>query len=95
MRRFRRPATTLARSQKIPTRTVYGIAYSTLPTPGFRFHAWNEILFEEHWHALDPTWNQVVADATHTPRRPNPAALASAMQAQAIALTPTQTSYEI
>ena len=88
--------TTLARSQKIPTRTVYGIAYSTLPTPGFRFHAWNEILFEEHWHALDPTWNQVVADATHIPLDDQTlAALASAMQAQAIALAPTQTSYEI
>ncbi len=87
--------TTLARSQNIPTRTVYGIAYSTLPTPGFRFHAWNEILFEEHWHALDPTWNQVVADATHIPLDDQTlAALASAMQAQAIALTPTQTSYE-
>ena len=87
--------TTLARSQKIPTRTVYGIAYSTLPTPGFRFHAWNEILFEEHWHALDPTWNQVVADATHIPLDDQTlAALASAMQAQAIALTPTRTSYE-
>ena len=87
--------TTLARSQNIPTRTVYGIAYSTLPTPGFRFHAWNEILFEEHWHALDPTWNQVVADATHIPLDDQTlAALASAMQAQAISLTPTQTSYE-
>ena len=87
--------TTLARSQNIPTRTVYGIAYSTLPTPGFRFHAWNEILFEEHWHALDPTWNQVVADATHIPLDDQTlAALASAMQAKAIALTPTQTSYE-
>ena len=87
--------TTLARSQNIPTRTVYGIAYSTLPTPGFRFHAWNEILFEEHWHALDPTWNQVVADATHISLDDQTlAALASAMQAQAISLTPTQTSYE-
>ncbi|MEC8437579.1 MAG: transglutaminase domain-containing protein [Pseudomonadota bacterium] len=87
--------TTLARSQNIPTRTVYGIAYSTLPTPGFRFHAWNEILFEEHWHALDPTWNQVIADATHISLDDQTlAALASAMQAQAISLTPTQTSYE-
>ncbi len=87
--------TTLARSQNIPTRTVYGIAYSTQPTPGFRFHAWNEILFEEHWHALDPTWDQVVADATHIPLDDQTlAALASAMQAQAITLTPTQTSYE-
>ena len=87
--------TTLARSQNIPTRTVYGIAYSTLPTPGFRFHAWNEILFEEHWHALDPTWNQIVADATHISLDDQTlAALASAMQAQAISLTPTQTSYE-
>ena len=87
--------TTLARSQRIPTRTVYGIAYSALPTPGFRFHAWNEILFDGHWHGLDPTWNQVVADATHIPLDDQTmAALASAMQRQAIALTPTQTSYD-
>ena len=86
--------TTLARSQRIPTRTVYGIAYSALPTSGFRFHAWNEILYDGHWHGLDPTWNQVVADATHIPLDDQTmAALASAMQRQAIALTPTQTSY--
>jgi len=86
--------TTLARSQRIPTRTVYGIAYSALPSPGFRFHAWNEILYDGHWHGLDPTWNQVVADATHIPLDDQTmAALASAMQHQTIALTATQTSY--
>lgn len=86
--------TTVARSQRIPTRTVYGIAYSALPTPGFRFHAWNEILYDGYWHGLDPTWDQVVADATHIPLDDQTmAALASAMQRQAIALTPTQTAY--
>ena len=28
----------LARTEGIASRTVYGIAYSALPSPGFRFH---------------------------------------------------------
>ncbi|NCF45703.1 MAG: hypothetical protein GWP70_12935 [Proteobacteria bacterium] len=83
--------TTLARSQGIPSRTVYGVAYSALPTPGFRFHAWNQILHQHQWHALDPTWDQAVADATHIALDDQTlAALASAMQQQAIAFTPVQ-----
>ena len=83
--------TTLARSQGIASRTVYGVAYSTLPTPGFRFHAWNQILHQDQWHALDPTWDQAVADATHIALDDQTlAALASAMQQRAIAFTPVQ-----
>jgi transglutaminase-like putative cysteine protease len=83
--------TTLARSQGIASRTVYGVAYSALPTPGFRFHAWNQILHQNQWHALDPTWDQAVADATHIALDDQTrAALASAMQQRAIAFTPVQ-----
>lgn len=86
--------TTLARSQGIPSRTVYGVAYSALPNPGFRFHAWNEIWFEERWYSLDPTWDQSIADATHIPLDDQTlAALANAMQQKSVALTPVQWTY--
>ena len=86
--------TTLARTQDIPARTVYGIAYSATPTPGFRFHAWNEIHYGQRWHVLDPTWNQSVADATHIELDDQTlAAVASAMQRQSIVLATEQFSY--
>jgi hypothetical protein len=86
--------TTLARTQGIASRTVYGIAYSALPSPGFRFHAWNEILRSGQWHSVDPTWNQAVADATHIPLSDQTlAALASAMQRETIAFTPVKWGY--
>lgn len=86
--------TTLARSQGIASRTVYGIAYSPLPRPGFRFHAWNEIWHQQGWHALDPTWDQPRADATHIALDDQTlAALASAMQRQSVTLTPTVWTY--
>ena len=86
--------TTLARTQGIASRTVYGIAYSPLPEPGFRFHAWNEIWYDQGWHALDPTWDQSSADATHIAMNDQTmAAMASAMQRQSITLTPTAWGY--
>ena len=86
--------TTLARTEGIASRTVYGIAYSALPSPGFRFHAWNEILHNDQWHSVDPTWNQSVADATHIPLGDQTlAALANAMQREAIAFTPLTWDY--
>ena len=86
--------TTLARTQGIASRTVYGIAYSALPSPGFRFHAWNEILHNGLWYSADPTWNQALADATHIPLTDQTlAALASAMQRQTIAFTPVAWGY--
>jgi hypothetical protein len=59
--------TTLARAAGIPARTVIGLAYSDRPGPAFAFHAWNEVAVDGEWRAVDPTWNQVRADATHMP----------------------------
>ena len=59
--------TTLARSIGLPARTVFGLAYQAHPVPAFRFHAWNEIEANGRWLVVDPTWNQVAADATHLP----------------------------
>ena len=59
--------TTLARAAGYPARTVYGLAYRDGATPALMFHAWNEVYFEQRWHSVDPTWNQVDVDATHLP----------------------------
>lgn len=63
--------TTLARALEIPSRTVFGLAYAADDPPAFRFHAWNELLVDGHWRAVDPTWNQLRIDATHIPLPPN------------------------
>lgn len=59
--------TALARAAGIPTRTVVGLVYSDTfyGDPGFYYHAWVEVFEGKRWIALDPTWNQVPADATH------------------------------
>ncbi len=59
--------TTLARSLGLPSRTVFGLAYSAQEQPAFAFHAWNEVAVHNVWQAVDPTWNQTRVDATHLP----------------------------
>ncbi|MCZ6709891.1 MAG: transglutaminase-like domain-containing protein [Gammaproteobacteria bacterium] len=59
--------TTLARSLKIPARTVFGLAYDNSGSPAFAFHAWNEVSVDGVWQSVDPTWNQLRVDATHIP----------------------------
>ena len=56
--------TTLARASNLPARTVVGLAYDA-NNRVFAKHAWNEIAIDGWWMAVDPTWNQVRADATH------------------------------
>jgi len=61
--------TALARAAGIPTRTVVGLVFSEVyqakPEPGFYYHAWVEVFTGSDWVAIDPTWNQIPADATH------------------------------
>ena len=52
-----------ARSLKIPTRVVTGLVY--IQDVGFFYHAWAESYTGGSWLAVDPTLNQVPADATH------------------------------
>ena len=54
----------LARSLGIPTRVVNGVVYSE-EQGGFLFHAWNESWVSDGWVALDTTFDQLPADATH------------------------------
>jgi hypothetical protein len=53
--------TALARAAGIPARMAAGIVYMK---NGFYYHAWPEVWLGE-WTAIDPTFNQFPADATH------------------------------
>lgn len=53
-----------ARSLNIPTRVVNGIVYSAAHN-GFLYHTWVESLLSDQWVAIDPTFGQLHADATH------------------------------
>ncbi len=53
--------TALARASGIPARMAAGIVYLR---DGFYYHAWPEI-WDGQWTAVDPTFNQFPADATH------------------------------
>jgi transglutaminase-like putative cysteine protease len=53
--------TALARAAGIPTRMAAGIVYMR---EGFYYHAWPEVWLGQ-WTAVDPTFNQFPADATH------------------------------
>ena len=51
----------MARSAGIPTKTVLGIMYFN---NSFAYHAWNEVYLGK-WVAVDSTFGQFPADATH------------------------------
>jgi hypothetical protein len=53
--------TALARAAGIPTRMAAGIVYMN---NGFFYHAWPEV-WDGQWLAVDPTFDQFPADATH------------------------------
>ena len=46
----------------IPTRVVSGLVY--MEEAGFLYHTWAES-FVGYWIAVDPTFDQIPADATH------------------------------
>ncbi|GMT42549.1 MAG: transglutaminase [bacterium] len=54
----------LSRAVGIPVRTVSGIVYSS-DFNGFLYHAWPEVYTGGGWVAMDPTFGQDAADATH------------------------------
>src|SRR5512134_312626 len=56
--------TALARAAGVPTRMVNGLVYSE-EFRGFLYHSWAESLVGDNWRALDPTFGQAAADATH------------------------------
>lgn len=54
----------LARAAGLPTRRVGGVMYGG-PEYGFSGHAWPEVALDGKWVPFDPTWDQIVLDATH------------------------------
>jgi hypothetical protein len=59
--------TALARAAGIPARQVHGLVFARYDdgVPALYWHAWVEVKSGEEWIALDPTFDQPVADATH------------------------------
>jgi len=54
----------LARSLGIPTRLLNGVVYSQ-EHEAFLYHTWVESHIDNRWQAIDPTFGQRHADATH------------------------------
>ncbi len=54
----------LARSLGIPTRLLNGVVYSE-EYNAFVYHTWVESYIDNRWQAIDPTFGQRYADATH------------------------------
>jgi hypothetical protein len=54
----------LVRSQGIPTRLLNGVVYSE-DYNAFLYHTWVESYIDDRWQAIDPTFGQRHADATH------------------------------
>ncbi len=57
----------LARAAGIRAREVKGLVYASYGQggPGLYWHAWAEVKVGDRWIAVDPTFGQDVADATH------------------------------
>jgi transglutaminase-like putative cysteine protease len=57
----------LARSAGIPARSVHGLVYAQYEDGhhALYWHAWAEVRSAGEWIAMDPTFGQPVADATH------------------------------
>lgn len=56
--------TALSRTLGIPTKIHIGLVYLE---GRFLYHAWSVVYIDGHWIAVDPTFGQVPADATHIP----------------------------
>ncbi len=59
--------TALARAAGIPARQVHGLVFARYDdgVPALYWHAWVEVKSGGEWIALDPTFDEPVADATH------------------------------
>ena len=57
----------LARAVGIPARQVHGLVFARYGHggPALYWHAWAEVQVGGDWIAIDPTFGQDVADATH------------------------------
>ena len=59
-------AVAMLRALGVPAHEVYGLVYARMGgTDGLYWHAWVEVRSAGEWIAIDPTFGQAVADATH------------------------------
>ena len=56
--------TALTRAVGIPARELTGLVYDDMNNV-FGWHAWAEIHNGHQWISVDPTWNELFANATH------------------------------
>jgi hypothetical protein len=57
--------TTLLRAAGLPARELSGLVYTNDELQVFGYHAWVEVYLDGGWMAVDPTFDQVPADASH------------------------------
>ena len=76
----------LARASGLAARPVYGLMYIDSDEPGFGYHAWADVAIDGRWLAVDPTWGQMPADATHIRLGEDGMAVASVMGGLGISL---------
>lgn len=55
----------LARAAGIPAREVSGLVYMGDQHQRFGWHAWAEVELAGRWVAVDPSWGEPIANATH------------------------------
>jgi hypothetical protein len=57
----------MARALGIPARGAHGLVFAQYDdeVPALYWHAWAEVKINDEWIAVDPTFDQPVADATH------------------------------
>lgn len=55
----------LARAAGLPARELSGLVYASDFEQRFVWHAWAEVAVDGRWWAVDPTFGEVPADATH------------------------------
>lgn len=55
----------LARAAGLPAREISGLVYASDLERSFVWHAWAEVLVDGHWVAVDPTFGEAPANATH------------------------------
>lgn len=55
----------LLRALKIPARELSGLIYVDDDFAAFGWHAWAEVEIDGQWVQVDPSWDELVANATH------------------------------
>lgn len=55
----------LARAAGMPAREISGLVYASDLERSFVWHAWAEVLVDGRWVAVDPTFGEAQANATH------------------------------